>query len=147
MNIINNKLKLKSHQRSAEIAIIKDKIDKLNLAQNNLTSSLEAGIATDTIMQKLQKNEDELASLKSQLEAKKGELSTIDDDTYNELVKRFVNYMGKNKTPQAADLRNAAIDRIEVSNDKTTIYFNHGIGIDEETKKYFDNEKNWEALS
>lgn len=147
MNIINNKLKLKSHQRSAEIAIIKDKIDKLNLAQNNLTSSLEAGIATDTIMQKLQKNEDELAALTTQLEAKKGELSTIDDDTYNELVKRFISYMGKNKTPQAADLRNAAIDRIEVSNDKTTIYFNHGIGIDEETKKYFDNEKNWEALS
>ena len=62
---------------------------------------------------------------------------------YNELVDRFVSYMGSNMAPQALDLRNAAIDNIEVDSEQTTIYFNSGIGIDAATKEYFDNEKDW----
>ena len=147
IRIMNDQLRLKAHQRSAEVAAIKDKIDKLNLAQNNLTASLEAGIATATIMNKLQKNEKDLAALTAQLETKADEISMIDNDTYHELVNRFVNYMGNQKTPQAVDLRNAAIHHIDYGSDKTTIHFNRGISINEETREYFDNEKNWEATS
>ncbi|MCR4645342.1 MAG: recombinase family protein [Oscillospiraceae bacterium] len=145
VGIMNDQLRLEAHQRSAEVAAIKDKIDKLNLAQNHLLASLEAGQATDTIMKKLEKNEAEIAALTEQLEAKVSDVSAVDDNTYNELVKHFVSYMGNQKTPQAVDLRNAAIDRIEVGSDKTTIFFKHGVSINQDTQTYFDNEKNWEA--
>lgn len=142
---MNNQLKLKAHQRSAEVAEIKDKIDKLSKAQDNLLGMLEDGRASDTIMNRIASNESELAALTEQLESKSKEVAAVDDEMYNELVNRFVSYMGSNMTPQALDLRNAAIDHIEIDGELTTIYFNSGIGIDAATKEYFDNEKNWEA--
>lgn len=142
---MNNQLKLKAHQRSAEVAEIKDKIDKLSKAQDNLLGMLEDGRASDTIMNRIKSNESELAALTEQLESKSKEVAAVDDEMYNELVNRFVSYMGSNMTPQALGLRNAAIDHIEVDGELTTIYFNCGIGIDAATKEYFDNEKNWEA--
>lgn len=147
VKFMNNQLQLKANQRSVDLAAIKDKIDRLNNAQNNLIALLEAGRATDVIMTKIEKNAAELTALTAQLEASTKEISEVDNDTYNELIKRFVEYMGTNMTPQAIDLKNAAIDRIEIGSDKTTIHFNHGIGIDLETREYFDNEKNWEAAS
>lgn len=147
MEIMNQKLQTEAHKRSAEVAEIKIKIDRLNVAQDNLTASLEAGCATDTIMKKLARNEAELASLTAQLEAKTKEVSLVDDDTYNELVKRFTDHMSTQMTPQALDLRNAAIDRIEVGSEETTIYFHDGIGIDRETQEYFNNNQNWELSS
>ena len=124
---------------------INDKIEKLSKAQDNLLGMLEDGRASDTIMNRIASNESELAALTEQLESKSKEVAAVDDEMYNELVNRFVSYMGSNMTPQALDLRNAAIDHIEVDSEQTTIYFNSGIGIDAATKEYFDNEKNWEA--
>ena len=143
LSYMNNQLKLKAHQRSAEVAAIKDKIDKLGKAKDNLLCMLEDGRASDSIMDRIASNESELAALTEQLESQSKEVAAVDDEMYNELVNRFVSYMGSNMTPQALDLRNAAIDHIEVGSAKTIIYFNSSIGIDEATRQFFDNEKDW----
>ena len=48
------------------------------------------------------------------------------------------------KTPQAVDLRNAAIDYIESDDDNTTIFFKPGVPVDQDTVDFFNNGKNWE---
>ena len=140
LHLVNEKLQLKAHQKSAEIAEIQNRINRLNQAQEHLLVSLEMGYADETIMNKMSRNEKELKELTAQLENMAKEVSDIDDSTYNELVKRFTDYMNANMTSQAIDLRNAVIDHVAIGSNKTTIYFNCGVEIDDEAKLYFNQE-------
>ena len=144
ISIMNQKLQVEAHKKSAEVAKIKKKIDELNVKQAYLTAEIENGRATKTLMTKMEDNEAELAGLIAQLEAKTKEFSAIDDATYESLVKQFYSYMGTQKTPQAVDLRNAVIDRIESDDSKTTIFFHPGVTVDQETIDFFNNGKDWE---
>ena len=65
----------------------------------------------------------------------------MSEDNYNQLVKQFLPYMCQNKTSEAFALRDAAIDRIEISNEAVDIHFNSGIIADDDTVRYFNNYK------
>ena len=117
-----------------------NKINGLETAQSNLTGYLETGRASKTILDKMQKNETELESLKRQLAVKNKEIAAVDDETYDRLVCKFRNYMSKEKSPEAAALRNAAIKNIFPDKDEITVTFHAGVPVDDETVRYF-NEK------
>ena len=142
---LNQKLSVMNHMQSAEINELKNKINGLELAQNNLTEYLEAGKATHTILNKLQKNETELMILNTQLKAKSGQPLSVDEETYNKLIKQFTAYMGNNKTSESIALRDASIDYIEVEDDDINIYFKPGILADDNTVKYFNRYKENDA--
>lgn len=135
---INAKLAINRGLQSAEINALLSRINGIENAQNNLTGYLEAGKATETIFSKMQKNETELKILRSQLEAKSKEISSVDDEVYNRLVSKFVNYMSTVKSPEAVALRNAVIKDIKID-DNVTIEFNSGITVNNETIRYFND--------
>lgn len=87
----------------------------------------------------MQKNETELKVLRSQLEVKSKKISLVDDETYDRLVSKFMNYMSKVKSPEAIALRNAAIKDIQINDNNVEIEFNSGITIDNETVQYFND--------
>ncbi len=63
----------------------------------------------------------------------------VDDETYDRLVSKFMNYMSTVKSPEAVALRNAAIKNIEINDSNVEIEFNSGITIDNETVQYFND--------
>ena len=136
---MNSKLSVMKHMQSAEVNALINKIHGLENTQNNLTEYLEAGKATQTILDKLQKNETELTILRTQLEAKSTDTVTVDDDTYNRLVRQFTGYMGTEKTSEAFSLRDTAIDHIDVDKNGVIINFKPGILTDDATIDYFNN--------
>lgn len=135
---INAKLAINKGLQSTEINALLSRINGIENAQNNLTGYLEAGKATETIFSKMQKNETELKILRSQLEAKSKEISSVDDECYNKLVNKFVNYMSAVKSPEAAAFRNAVIKDIKID-DNVTIEFNSGVTINSDTTQYFND--------
>lgn len=124
--------------QSTEINALLSRINGIENAQNNLTGYLEAGKATETIFNKMQKNETELKILRSQLEAKSKEIFLVDDECYNKLVSKFVNYMSTVKSPEAVAFRNAVIKDIKID-DNVTIEFNSGVTINSDTTQYFND--------
>ncbi|MCM1508473.1 MAG: recombinase family protein [Ruminococcus flavefaciens] len=139
MKKINTKLATQRNFQSAEVNALLSKINGIENAQNNLTGYLENGKATETIFNKMQKNETELKILKNQLELKLHEIADIDDETYDRLVSKFMNYMSTIKSPEAVALRNATIKNIEINESDVTIEFNSGITINNETVQYFND--------
>lgn len=135
---INTKLSVNRSLQSTEINALLSRINGIENAQNNLTNYLEAGRATETIFNKMQKNETELTILRSQLEAKSKEISSVDGEDYDRLVSKFMKYMSMVKSPEAVALRNAVIKNIEI-NDNITIKFNSGITVNNETIQYFND--------
>lgn len=136
---MNKKLSLMNNLQSEEVNALKNKINGLENAQRNLTDYLEAGKATQTILDKLQKNETELTILRTQLEAKSGEPVVVDEETYSRLVKRFTGYMSSVKTSETIALRDATIDHINVDTDDVTVFFKPGIYADDATVNYFND--------
>ena len=130
LSVMNTKLSVQNAQHCEEVNALTNQINGLEKAQNNLTGYLEAGRATQTILNKIEKNEAELAILKAQLAAKKQEASSVGQDTYNQLVKQSLHYMCNEKTSEASALRDAAINRIEIAEDAVTIIFNEGVAAD-----------------
>lgn len=141
LSVMNTKLSVQNAQHSEEVNALTNQINGLEKAQNNLTGYLEAGRATQTILNKIEKNEAELAILKAQLVAKKQEASSVGQDTYNQLVKQFLPYMSNNKTSEAYALRDATINRIEIAEDAVTIIFNEGVAADSSTIHCLYNEE------
>lgn len=139
LTAMNKKLSVQHAMQGEEVNALTNEINRLENAQNNLTGYLEAGRATQTILDKLEKNEAELAILKAQLAAKKQEASSVSEDTYNQLVKQFLPYMSNNKTSEAFALRDAMIKRIDIDEDAVTIHFNAGVTADEDTIRYFND--------
>jgi NAD+--asparagine ADP-ribosyltransferase len=117
---------------------LQNKIHGLETAQKNLIAYLEAGKATKTILDKMNANEESLRILKKQLEGTSTEIASVDASQYKKLTAKFRNYMCTVKSPEAAALKRAIIQKIYPDADDVTIYFNHGIPIDNSTKMYFD---------
>lgn len=136
---MNDRLSMQNAAQSAEVSALTNKINGLENAQNNLLGYLEAGRATQTIIEKMEKNEAELAIFRTQLAAKNKEVSTVSDDTYDKLVKQFLSYMGTQKTSEAYALRDAAISGINIDDDAVTISFESGVTADEDTVIYFND--------
>ena len=130
LSVMNTKLSVQNAQHSEEVNALTNQINGLEKAQNNLTGYLEAGRATQTILNKIEKNEAELAILKAQLAAKKQEASSVNQGTYNQLVKQSLPYMCNQKTSEAFALRDAMIERIDIDEDAVTIIFNEGVAAD-----------------
>ena len=112
-------------------------IHGLETAQGNLTAYLETGKGSDTILNKLQQNETTLKTLRQQLDGKKAEIPTVDEDTYHRLVKQFKHYMSHVKSPEASALKAAAIQDIKIQKENITVKFCEGVPIDKETEAYF----------
>ena len=112
-------------------------IHGLETAQGNLTAYLETGKGSDTILNKLQQNETTLKTLRQQLDGKKAEIPTVDEDTYHRLVKQFKHYMSHVKSPEASALKVAAIQDIEIQKEDIIVKFCEGVPIDKETEAYF----------
>lgn len=138
LNKMNTKLSVQHAMQSEEVNALTNKINGLENAQNNLTGYLEAGRATQTILEKIEKNEAELAILKTQLAAKKQEASSVNGETYNQLVKQFLPYMCSQKTSEAYALRDAMIERIDIDSEAVTIHFHAGVTADDDTVCYFN---------
>lgn len=136
---INAKLSVQNSIQSAEVNALVNKIHGLENAQNNLIAYLEAGRATQTIMDKIEKNEAELAILKTQLNAKNKEVYTVHGDVYDDLVKKFLSYMGTEKSSEAYALRDTAISSIDIGDKSVTINFNNGVKADDDTINYFND--------
>lgn len=49
-----------------------------------------------------------------QLKLKNNEISEVDEGKYNELLKKFNNYMCNVKSPEAITLKEAVIDNIKI---------------------------------
>lgn len=139
LEMMNKKLTVQHAMQSEEVTALTNKINGLENAQNNLTGYLEAGRATQTILNKLEKNEAELAILRTQLAAKKQEVSSVSEDTYKQLVKQFLHYMCHNKTSEAYALRDAMIERIDIDAEAVTIHFHIGVTADDDTVRYFND--------
>ena len=107
-------------------------------AQNRLSTCLEEGKATKTILDKMQKNETELSCLKEQLAIKSKQITTIDDETYEKLIQQFVQYMSDVKSPEAFALKDKTIDNITIGENSVTVNFFNGVTVDEDTIKYFN---------
>ena len=118
-----------------------NKIHGLEAAQDNLTAYLEAGKATQTILDKLQKNEAELQILRTQLEAKSQDKEKIDEEIYKRLVHKFMQYMSTEKSPEAVALRDAVIHDVKIDENEVVIQFNHGLTIDDDTINYFNDNR------
>ena len=118
-----------------------NKIHGLEAAQDNLTAYLEAGKATQTILDKLQKNEAELQILRTQLEAKSQDKEEIDEEIYKRLVHKFMQYMSTEKSPEAVALRDAVIHDVKIDENEVVIQFNHGLTIDDDTINYFNDNR------
>ena len=118
-----------------------NKIHGLEAAQDNLTAYLEAGKATQTILDKLQKNEAELQILRTQLEAKSQDKEEIDEEIYKRLVHKFMQYMSTEKSPEAVALRDAVIHDVKIDEDEVIIQFNQGLAIDDDTINYFNDNR------
>lgn len=114
-------------------------MEERKVAQDNLTEYLEKGKATQTIFEKMEKNETELRILDAQLKAKTQSLSIVDDEVYNTLVKQFVGYMSTEKTAEAFALKEAVIKDIQVDEDNIEIIFQSGMTLNEETIDYFND--------
>ena len=82
-------------------------------------------------------NETTLKTLRQQLDGKKAEIPTVDEDTYHRLVQQFKHYMSHVKSPEAAALKTAAIQDIEIQKEDITVKFCEGVPIDKETEAYF----------
>ena len=134
---IHEKLAIQRHIQSDEENRLMNQIHGLEMAQENLTAYLETGKGSDTILNKLQQNETTLKTLQQQLDGKKAEISTVDEDTYRRLVKQFKHYMSHVKSPEAAALKTAAIQDIEIQKEDITVKFCEGVPIDKETEAYF----------
>ncbi len=138
---INEKLSLQNALQSSEINVLKNQINGLKNAQDNLTNYLGAGKGTQTILDKIQKNETEMKVLQAQLEAKSKEIGTVDEETYERLVKQFLNYMCTEKSPEAHELREATISDVQIDENDVTIHFQKGVTADEATICYFNDNK------
>lgn len=132
----HEKLAIQRHIQSDEENRLMQ-IHGLETAQGNLTAYLETGKGSDTILNKLQQNETTLKTLRQQLDGKKAEIPTVDEDTYYRLVKQFKHYMSHVKSPEAAALKTAAIQDIEIQKENITVKFCEGVPIDKETEAYF----------
>lgn len=135
---INAKLAVQKNLQTEEIIALTNKINGLENAQNRLATCLEEGKAAKTILDKMQKNETELASLQKQLAIKSKQITTVDDETYDRLIKQFVPYMSDIKSPEAFSLKNETINNIAIGEHYVTIRFNNGVTVDEDTTKYFN---------
>ena len=132
----HEKLAIQRHIQSDEENRLMQ-IHGLETAQGNLTAYLETGKGSDTILNKLQQNETTLKTLRQQLDGKKAEIPTVDEDTYHRLVKQFKHYMSHVKSPEASALKAAAIQDIEIQKEDITVKFCEGVPIDKETEAYF----------
>lgn len=72
-------------------------------------------------------------------------VSAVDDATYREIVQKFTNYMCTEKSPEAAALKEAVLRDIQIGKETITVNFQHGVPIDEETKAYFNDNRNERA--
>ena len=132
----HEKLAIQRHIQSDEENRLMQ-IHGLETAQGNLTAYLETGKGSDTILNKLQQNETTLKTLRQQLDGKKAEIPTVDEDTYRKLVKQFKHYMSYVKSPEAAALKTAAIQDIKIQKEDIIVKFCEGVPIDKETEAYF----------
>jgi len=136
---INRKRSIQNALQANEIKEINRRMEERKVAQDNLTEYLEKGKATQTIFEKMEKNETELRILDAQLKAKTQSLSIVDDEVYNTLVKQFVGYMSTEKTAEAFALKEAVIKDIQVDEDNIEIIFQSGMTLNEETIDYFND--------
>ncbi len=138
---MNAKLSVQNAMQGVEVNALINKIHGLESAQDNLTAYLEAGKATQTILDKLQKNEAELQILRTQLEAKSQDKEEIDEEIYKRLVHKFMQYMSTEKSPEAVALRDAVIHDVKIDEDEVIIQFNQGLVIDDDTINYFNDNR------
>ncbi|WP_295219085.1 recombinase family protein [Ruminococcus sp.] len=135
---VNQKLSRQKMIQSGETNTIQNQINGLEKANANLMVYLEKGRATETILRSIDKNETEIQQLKQQLEAVGNTISEIDETAYQELVQKFTNYMCTEKSPEAAALKSAVIQEIQIGKETITVAFQPGVSIDKETKAYFN---------
>jgi len=138
---INAKIKQDIISQSDEVNALKKKIDDLQTVQDRLVDYLQSGMASETILERIRKNEDELKQLRNQLDIKSREIALVDDAKYAGLVKKFKAYMGTVKSPEAKALRDAAIEKIVPDTEQVTIYFKKGVTANAETKAYFNTNQ------
>ena len=138
---INSKLSAHKASRSAEINALMNKIHGIEEQQSNLTQYLADGRGRETLLNQIDKNETELTSLKSQLEAASKNVPVIDAEGYDRLVKRFLDYMCNIRSPEAQALKTAAIRDITIDNEAVTIVFNPGVTADNHTIRFFNSNK------
>ena len=135
---INAKLNVQKNLQTEEIITLTNRINGLENAQNRLATCLEEGKAAKTILDKMQKNETELTSLQKRLAIKNRQIINVDDETYEKLIQRFVQYMSDVKSPETFALKDKTIDSITIGEDQVTIHFNNGVTVDEDTIQYFN---------
>ena len=124
--------------QTEEIISLNNKINGLRDAQDRLTKYLEEDKGTKTILSKMEKNEIEMAALQSQLDQKKNLVPIIDNVAYDKLVSHFISYMCNTKSPEAVDLKNAAINRITID-ETVEVTFQPGVSINDDTISYFND--------
>ena len=137
---INARLTKDKALKASNENALENKIHGLENAQRNLTGYLESGRATKTIMEKMDINEKEIASLKNQLEALSSTTNTIDEKEYDRLVRHFLSYMGTVRSPEGAALIDAAIEDIDIGGN-IDVTFKSGVTADEETINYLNEGK------
>ena len=135
---INAKLNVQKNLQTEEIITLTNRINGLENAQNRLATCLEEGKAAKTILDKMQKNETELTSLQKRLAIKSRQIINVDDETYEKLIQRFVQYMSDVKSPETFALKDKTIGSISIGEDYVTIHFNNGVTVDEDTIQYFN---------
>ena len=138
INAVNKKLSIQKQINSEEINAIQNKINGFEKSNTDLMKYLESDKATDSILATIDKNQNEINQLKMQLELKNNKISKIDEEKYNELLKKFNNYMCNVKSPEAITLKEAVIDNVQIGKDDIIVNFKPGVTIDNVTKNYFN---------
>lgn len=135
---INEKLNIQKSLQSEKITTLNNRINGLEKAQERLIGYISDGKESPSISNKIQNNDIELAALRQQLENESKQVTTINNEIYNGLVKQFTQYMSEVKSPETAALKDAAIHRIVPDKDEITICFNKGVTADNDIIQYFN---------
>ncbi len=135
---INEKLSIQKSLQSEKIIALTNRINGLETAQERLIGYISDGRESPSISSKIQNNDIELSALRQQLENESKQVNVIDNEIYDKLVKHFTHYMSEVKSPEAAALKDAAINRIVPDKNEITIYFNNGVSADDDTIQYFN---------
>lgn len=139
LNELNSYAAEMMSESSAECRTLKNKKAALENSRNNLMAALESGKAKSSILNRLDAIEAEISEIAERIEHSAVKKHTFTAEDLKTLRKQFVPYMTTQKTLQAKNLLNAAVNKVTISNDDVEIRFNHGVCADSDTINYFLN--------
>lgn len=133
-----NKYAAEMHENTDEdYRLLKQNRAALENKLNHLMQLVENGSATDTVLERVNTIEKEIAAINSQISQLENIRYIFTADDLAALKDKFIDYMLTQDTLEARKLIQAAIKKIQVDDEKVQIVFHNGISMSRETADLF----------